>query len=98
MSVGKASIKRAVSADKKAAPEAAKAIVKEDAVVPAPVVPAKKTAPRKSAEKPSAKAPAKKTVAKKTPAKAPAVSEKKAEPKAKVGAVALTEDMPYYLL
>lgn len=98
MSVGKASIKRAVSADKKTAATVAKEEVKEEAKVVVETASVKKTAPQKTAAKKApAKAPAKKAPVKKAPAKATAPV-KKAEPKAKFGAVALTEDLPYYLL
>ncbi len=94
MSVGKASIKRAVGADKK--------IEKTAVAVEAPVAekkPAK--APAKKAATAKKAAPAKKAVpaAKKpTAEKKPAVPVKKTESKAKVGAVSLTEELPYYLL
>lgn len=94
MSVGKASIKRAVSADKKTAAPVAKEEGKEVAKVVVEAAPVKKTAPKKTAAK---KAPAKKAPAKKASEKATAPA-KKAEVKARFGAVALTEDLPYYLL
>ena len=93
MSVGKASIKRAVSADKKTAVTVVKEEVQEVAKVVAEAAPVKREAPKKTAAKTPAKAPAKKAPAKKAPAPV-----KKAESKAKFGAVALTEDLPYYLL
>ena len=102
MSVGKASIKRAASADKKTAPAAVKQETKEVAkeVVVETTAPVKTSASSKAPAKTSAssKTPAKKTPTKPAVKKTPAASVKKTEPKAAFGAVALTEDMPYYLL
>ena len=109
MSVGKASIRRAVGAENKpveSVPEVENKIetvasektpAKKTAAKPAAKAPAKKPA-AKTPPKATAKAPAKAPVKKVPAKKSPAAPEKKAEPKASFGAVSLTEDLPYYLL
>ena len=111
MSVGKASIQRVSGAKK--APEAVNeekvvAVVTETKPAAkkaeAPKASAKKTAaPKAAAKKPAAKKPAaKKPAAKKPAEKAPVVEtpaveiEKKEE--AKIPAIRLNEELPYYLL
>ena len=104
MSVGKASIRRAVGAENTPAETAP---VKEKVTEAAP---ATKASSKASASKAPAKKPAAKATVK-TPAKAPAKAtakapvkttpvapKKKAEPKAGFSAVSVTEDLPYYLL
>ena len=90
MSVGKASIKRALGAK-----EAPKPVVEETVIAAPAAVPAEK--------KPAAKkTPAKKPVAKKPAAKTPAAKKPvapKAEPaKAPKTDFSLGDDLPYYLL
>ena len=104
MSVGKASIRRAVGAENKPT-EAAPVTEKVTEAAPSPKASAKASASKAPAKKPAAKA-AVKTPAKapaKAPVKAsvkktPAAPVKKAEPKAGSSAVSVTEDLPYYLL
>ena len=106
MSVGKASIQRVSGAKK--APEA----VNEEKVVAvatetkpaakkaeAPKASAKKTAaPKATAKKPAAKKPAAKKPAEKAPVvETPAVEIEKKE-EAKIPAIRLNEELPYYLL
>lgn len=89
MSVGKASIKRALGAKEPvAAPEEVKA--------PVAAEPAKTE--KKPAKKPAAKKPAAKKPAKKAQVKKPATVAPEAPIADKIPTVSLGDDLPYYLL
>ena len=109
MSVGKNSIKRAVSS--KSAPAQIVPTVEGEVMGAAPelanscVAPAKKPAAKKSAAKPAAKKPAAKKPAAKKPAakpalkaEAPAVTPVAAPAKEAESAVSVTQELPYWLL
>ena len=104
MSVGKNSIKRAVSS--KSAPAQIVPTVEGEVMGAAPelanscVAPAKKPAAKKSAAKPAAKKPAAKKPAAKPAlkAEAPAVTPVAAPAKEAESAVSVTQELPYWLL
>lgn len=89
MSVGKASIKRALGAKEPVA-------VPEEVKAPVAAEPAKTE--KKPAKKPAAKKPAAKKPAKKAEAKKPAEKATEAPTTDKIPTVALGDALPYYLL